>query len=203
MLAAIILAAGDSTRMGAPKALLPDPDGQPFVARVVRAFAAADVRDVVIVTGSQHDAIVQAIDADRPPTTPLLVRNPQPSRGQLSSLWVGLDAAERAGLEGVLVTPVDIPMIRPSTIRQVVQAWERTHAPVVRPAVGARHGHPVLFAREVFDALRQAPLGEGARVVIRANAGRVVDVQVDDEGCVVDVDTPADYQAILKTSGRT
>ena len=198
MLAAIILAAGDSTRMGTPKALLPDPDGRPFVARVVRAFAAAHIRDVVIVTGSQHAAIVKAVAADQPPISPVFVTNPQPSLGQVSSLWIGLDAAAQPCLDGVLVIPVDMPMVRLSTIRQVIEAWERTHAPVVRPAVGKRHGHPVLFDRVVFDALRHAPLTEGARAVVHANADRLVNVPVDDEGCLIDIDTPADYTAIVK-----
>jgi len=202
MLAAIILAAGESTRMGTPKALLADPDGRPFVARIVRAFAAAHISDVVIVTGSQHAAILDAIAADRPSITPIFVRNPQPSFGQVSSLWIGLDAAVKPDLEGVLVTPVDIPMVRPSTMRQVIETWERTHAPVVRPVVGERHGHPVLFDRAVFDALRHAPLTEGARAVVRAHGDRLVNVPVDDEGCLVDVDTPADYEAILRTSGQ-
>jgi len=214
MLAAIILAAGDSTRMGTPKALLPDPDGRPFAARIVRTFAAANITDVVIVTGSQHAAIVDAIAADGPSLIPAFVTNPQPSRGQVSSLWIGLDAAEKLaapkppggeggpGLEGVLVTPVDIPMIHPSTIRQVIETWQRTHAPIVRPAVGERHGHPVLFDRALFDALRHAPLAEGARAVVHANGDRLVNVPVDDEGCLVDVDTPADYEAILRNPGR-
>lgn len=201
MLAAIILAAGDSTRMGTPKALLPDPDGRPFAARLVRTFAAADITDIVIVTGSQHAAIVDAIAADRPPITPAFVTNPQPSLGQVSSLWIGLAAVEKLA-DGVLVTPVDIPMIHPSTIRRVIETWQRTHAPVVRPAVGERHGHPVLFDRALFDALRHAPLTEGARAVVHANGDRVVNVPVDDEGCLVDVDTPADYEAILRNPGR-
>ena len=198
MLVAIILAAGDSTRMGRPKALLPDPDGRPFVARVVRAFSAAHISDVVIVTGSQHAAIVGAIAADRSPGTPVFVTNPQPSLGQLSSLWIGLDAAAKPGVDGVLVAPVDIPMVRSSTIRQVIEAWERRRAPIVRPAVGERHGHPVLFDRVVFDALRHAPLTEGARTVVHGWGDRLMDVAVDDEGCLIDIDTPADYDAIVK-----
>ena len=198
MLAAIILAAGDSTRMGRPKALLPDPTGRPFVARVVRAFLAAHISDVVIVTGSQHAAIVDAIAADRPSVVPVLVTNPQPSLGQLSSLWIGLDVAAKPDINGVLVTPVDIPMVRPSTIRKVIEAWERTRAPIVRPAVGERHGHPVLFDRSVFDALRHAPLTEGARRVVHAYGDRVMNVMVDDEGCLIDIDTPADYEAVIK-----
>lgn len=197
MVAAIILAAGESMRMGRPKALLPDPDGRPFVARIVRTFAAAGVGDVVIVTGSQRDAIAAAIAADDPPVRPSLVSNPEPSRGQLSSLWVGLDAVARPGLEAVLVTLVDVPLMSSSTVRHVVEAWRRTGAPVVRPAVGSRHGHPVLFDRAVFDELRRAPLSEGAKAVVHANVDRIVDVPVDDEGCVVDVDTPEDYKRLM------
>ena len=202
MLAAIILAAGDSRRMGTPKALLPDPDGRPFVARLVRSFSAAGIDEIVVVTGVMHVAIVDAIVTDAPPARPLCVRNPDPSRGQLSSLWAGLEAAIRSDTEGVLVTPVDIPMIRTATIRQVVDAWVRTHAPIVRPVVGERHGHPVLFDRVTFEALREAPLTEGARVVVHANADRVVNVAVDDEGCLVDIDTPADYEAVIGKSIR-
>jgi len=197
MLAAIILAAGDSTRMGRPKALLPDPDGRPFVARLVRTFAAAGLHDIVVVTGSLHGAIAEAIAADQPPVAPNLVNNPQPALGQVSSLWIGLDSAARLGVEGVLMTLVDIPLVRASTIQKVIDEWTRSRAPIVRPAVGDRHGHPVLFDRSLFDALRHAPITEGARVVVHANADRIVNVQVDDEGCLLDVDTPADYHALI------
>jgi molybdenum cofactor cytidylyltransferase len=198
MIAAIILAAGESVRMGSPKALLAAPDGHAFVARIVRAFAAAGVADVTIVTGSQHAAIVDAIAADRPPLTPRVVVNPDPSRGQLSSLWTGLDAVLHPGLDAVLVTLVDVPMVRPATIRAVIDAWTASRAPVVRPAIGERHGHPVLFDRALFDELRHAPLDEGARAVVRAHAGEVVNVPVEDEGPLLDVDTPADYEAMIR-----
>jgi molybdenum cofactor cytidylyltransferase len=212
MLAAIILAAGDSTRMGRPKALLPDPDGRPFVARLVRTFGAAGVRDVIVVTGSLHSAIAEALAADRPPLAPVLVNNPQPARGQISSLWMGLDAAETLAsptphsgggrdVEGVLMTLVDIPLVRASTIQNVIDAWAGSRAPIVRPAIGDRHGHPVLFDRSVFDALRHAPITEGAKAVVHANADRILNVQVEDEGCLLDVDTPADYEAVIRGQG--
>src|SRR5688572_11631087 len=116
MLCAIILAAGDSTRMGRPKALLPDPDGRPFVARLVRTFASAGVADVIVVTGSLHAQIAEALASDNPPVTPALVNNPQPALGQVSSLWMGLEAASQSAVEGALVTLVDIPLVHPSTI---------------------------------------------------------------------------------------
>jgi CTP:molybdopterin cytidylyltransferase MocA len=197
VLAAIILAAGESTRMGRPKALLSDLAGRPFVARVVRTFAEASIRDVIVVTGSQHVAIVEAIAADGPPVTPVFVVNTEPWLGQLASLQRGLDAAAALDVDGVLVTPVDIPMARPATVRELIRVWEQTRAPIVRPAVGDRHGHPVLFDRAVFDALRCAPLALGARAVVHAWGDRLVNVAVDDEGCLIDIDTPADYDRIV------
>ena len=91
MLPALILAAGASTRMGSPKALLPAPDGRPFAARIVRSLISAGLHPIVVVTGAVHEAIVAAIDADAPPERPRFARNPDPSRGQLSSLWVGME----------------------------------------------------------------------------------------------------------------
>jgi molybdenum cofactor cytidylyltransferase len=197
---AIVLAAGDSTRMGSPKALLHDPDGRPFVARLARTFASAGVSRIVIVTGRQHDAIMAAVAADNPPAYPSFLTNPDPARGQLSSLWIALDAIARDDVESILVTPVDIPMIRSSTIARVIDEWRKTRGAIVRPALGVRHGHPVLFDRRVFAELRSAPLAEGARAVVHAHTSDVVNVPVDDPGCLIDVDTPADYDQLLKGS---
>ena len=196
MLPAVILAAGDSTRMGSPKAILHTPAGHPFVASLVRAFAAADIGDIVIVTGRDHNRVIEALDRDAPPIRPRVVRNLEPSRGQLSSLWVGMDAAIGPATEGLLVTLVDVPLVAPATIRRVVEVWRRTRAPIVRPAIGDRHGHPVIFDRALFEELRAAPLEGGAKVVVRAHADRIVDVAVDDEGSVTDVDTPEEYEAL-------
>jgi len=198
LVAAIILAAGDSTRMGRPKALLADPDGRPFVARLVRTFAVSGCPTVVVVTGRDHAAVAEALAADRLPVNPVVVNNPSPSRGQLSSLWIGLDAVSPPETEAALVTLVDVPMVSPATVRQVIDAWSQSRAPIVRPAMGDRHGHPVLFDRTVFDELRRAPLADGAKAVVRAHAGRVVNVPVDDEGCLVDVDTPDEYEAMKR-----
>ncbi|HXH24157.1 MAG TPA: nucleotidyltransferase family protein [Vicinamibacterales bacterium] len=197
MLPAIILAAGASRRMGRPKALLPAEGGRPFVAQIVRTLAAAGLEEIVVVTGPDHDAIADAVAQDRPPVSPRFARNPEPERGQLSSLWVGMDAALRPSSEGMLVTLVDVPGITPAVVSAVVEAWRRTRAPIVRPAIGERHGHPVVFDRAVFGELRAAPLDAGAKAVVRAHARDILDVPVSDEGCLIDVDTPADYRQLL------
>jgi molybdenum cofactor cytidylyltransferase len=198
VLAAVILAAGDSTRMGSPKAILDAPDGRPFIASIVRALGAAGISDIVIVTGRDHDRVIDALDRDAPPVRARAVRNADPSRGQLSSLWLGMDASIGPDTKGLLVTLVDVPLVAPGTIGRVVEAWRRTRAPIVRPAIGDRHGHPVIFDRALFDELRAAPLETGAKAVVRAHAAEIMDVPVDDEGSLTDVDTPADYAALLR-----
>ena len=96
------------------------------------------------------------------------------------------------------MTLVDVPMLRASTIRAVVDAWHERHAPIVRPAMGDRHGHPVLFDRLTFDELRRAPLSEGAKAVVHAYADRVLNVPVDDPGALVDIAPPGAYQRAMK-----
>ena len=202
MLPAVILAAGHSSRMGRPKALLTTPAGRSFVTSVVDALAAAGISDIVIVTGRDHDLIVRAVADDAPVVMPRFARNAEPDRGQLSSLWVGMDAIVTSGVQGLAVTLVDVPLVSPRTIAAVCDVWSRTHAPIVRPAIGDRHGHPVVFDRVVFDELRAAPLEAGAKTVVRAHAHELIDVPVDDEGCLVDIDTPAEYEMLRATGGQ-
>ncbi len=200
MIRGIVLAAGESTRMGSPKALLPDENGRAFVTRVLHTFCAAGVSDVTIVTGSLHERIVAAVAADAPKHALIrFARNPDPGRGQLSSLHCGLDAADSPGVTAVLVTLVDVPFVRPGTVRAVIDVFERTLAPIVRPVRGDRHGHPVLFAKRLFDELRRADPALGAKAVVHGHASSVSNVNVDDEGSLLDVDTRDEYRRILRS----
>lgn len=194
--AGLILAAGRSSRMGRPKALLPDRDGVPFVVRIARTFADAGVEPVCVVARpATRDAIGAALAELEGETAVSLLVNPDPDRGQLSSLLTGLDAATDA--DAVLVTLVDVPFVSAATVRAVVAAWEGSRAPIVRPARGTVHGHPVLFDRVAFDALRRAPLDAGAKPVVRGYAADIVNVPVEDDGAFVDLDTPGDYAGAL------
>jgi len=185
--------------MGSPKALLRSPDGRLFVTRIVDTLRESGIANVVVVTGRDHHAIVDALQHAR--RSPLIVRNPDPARGQLSSMLVGMDAVVNANTDGVLMTLVDVPMVRVSTVVQVISEWRRTRAPIVRPAIGHRHGHPVIFDRSVFDALRAAPLEGGAKSVVRAHEHDLLNVPVSDEGCLVDVDTPEQYRRMNEARG--
>jgi molybdenum cofactor cytidylyltransferase len=191
----VILAAGDSMRMGSPKAALRTPDGETFVARIVATLRGAGVTDLVIVTGRHHDAVIESLARDAV-IAPRIVRNPDPSRGQLSSLHAGMDAVVTPDTDAVMMTLVDVPLVRVSTVTSVIDAWRRSRAPIVRPAIGDRHGHPVIFDRAVLDELRRAPLDAGAKSVVRAHEHEILNVPVDDEGCLIDVDTPGDYEGL-------
>jgi molybdenum cofactor cytidylyltransferase len=198
MVRAIVLAAGDSTRMGSPKALLPDGSGRLFITRILHTFVAAGIADVTIVTGALHARIVDAIAADVPRRALVrFARNPDPSRGQLSSMLTGLDAADAPGVDAVLVTLADVPFVRPATVRLVLDTFQNTRATIVRPVRGEQHGHPVLFARTLFGELRSADPAIGAKSVVRAHAAEIVNVDVDDPGALLDVDTRDEYQRFL------
>jgi molybdenum cofactor cytidylyltransferase len=194
---AIVLSGGDSSRMGRAKALL-EIAGETFLARVVRTLRAGGADDVVVVTGAHDAAIVRALLSDEIRVGPVrVVRNPTPERGQLSSLVTGLDVVDRPGVAAVLVTLVDVPLVRPATVAALLAAWRSSRAPVVRPRFEKRHGHPVVFDRAVFDELRAAPLDEGARTVVHRLGRAVIAVDTDDEGVCLDIDTPEDYASLV------
>ncbi len=195
MIPALILAAGASTRMGRPKATLPiGRDGESFVARLLRTFAAAGADDLVVVVGADAEAVVEAIGHQ--PILARIVLNPRHELGQLSSLVAALDFVDRPGVKGVLAIPVDMPLVSPATVRAVIDAYRAAPHPIVRPARGGHHGHPVLFDRTLFPGLRAADPSRGARVVIAAHLAEGLDVAVSDEGAFRDIDTPDEYERL-------
>jgi molybdenum cofactor cytidylyltransferase len=195
VIAPILLAAGESRRMGRPKALLPDGSGRLFVTRLLHTLASAGLAGVTVVTGRLHGDIVGAVSRDAPiGLTIAFARNPEPDRGQLSSLLAGLDVGARPGVRAALVTLVDVPFVAVETVRAVVHAYETTRARIVRPARGRQHGHPVVFDASLFRELREANPAEGAKSVVRAHSAEIVHVDTDDEGAFVDIDTREEYQ---------
>ena len=196
MIRAIVLAAGASSRMGQAKAALPlGQTGETLVGRVVRTLLTAGAPDVTVVAGAHIDAVRIAMPSHEPRAR--VIEHAGWQQGQLSSLLAGLDAIDDPLLEGALVTLVDVPLVLPSTVAAVISEWRRTRAPIVRPASGDRHGHPVLFDRSVFADLRAADPNLGAKAVFAKH--RVVNVPVNDPGAFEDVDTPGDYEKVLRS----
>ncbi len=205
---ALVLAGGASRRMdGWPKALLPWPPGtadSTFVASICATLREAGFGPVAVVSGAHHEQMAAA--HPEPPWDALLF-NAAHANGQLTSVWRGLDWAEGLGgmPQWLAVALVDVPGVAVATLRALavaaarVSATEAARPPVlVRPAIGARHGHPVLWHRDAWPLLRAAPVEVGARSAVRALAafGRVLDVPVSDRAVLRDVDTDEDYRAL-------
>jgi molybdenum cofactor cytidylyltransferase len=194
MIVGIVLAAGASSRMGRPKALLPLGE-ETFLSRVCRTLAEGGVDDVVVIAGPEAAEVERTLAGAA--VRARVVENARRDQGQLTSLQAGLAVADRPGVDAVLVHLVDAPLVTPGTVRAVVEAFGRTHAPIVRPSVGGRHGHPVVFGRAIFDELRAADPAVGAKAVVRAHAADALDVAVDDPGACQDIDTPEDYERLI------
>jgi len=194
MYPAIVLAAGRSSRFGRPKSLAAAGETT-FITQILRALAAAGVDEIVVVARPADDELRDEVGRSGVPAR--VVVNQQPDRGQLSSLVTGLDAIDRPGNDGAIVLLVDMPLVSSSAIRMVIDGARSSSAAVVRAVHEGRHGHPVIFKRETFDALRRADPSIGAKAVV--HAVRVEDVAVNDRGVVEDVDTPADYERLFET----
>ena len=201
MVRAIVLAAGASTRMGTPKAgLVLSGAGDTFLSRLIRQLTAAGLPDIVVVTGATPDSVRSAAGRIRRPVR--FEHNERWPEGQLTSILAGLREMPGDIVEAALVTLVDAPLVSVATIERLLHIWRTKRAPIVRPARGERHGHPVIFDRALFDKLRAADPAVGAKAVVRAYADDIINVPVDDEGAFIDIDTPDEYRDALRQLRR-
>jgi molybdenum cofactor cytidylyltransferase len=184
----IVLAAGESRRMGYPKPLL-QIGGRTFIEHIAETMLAVVPR-LVIVIGAHRERVQAAIPRDN---RIAVLENPHYSRGQLSSLKTGLGAIT-AEPTGVLVHLGDHPMVRAATFRAIVDSYDRVGKPIVIARHDGRRGHPLIFDRAIFSELLSAPEQEGARYVVNADAARVEYVDLDDPGINLDLDTPSDLK---------
>lgn len=183
---AILLAAGESRRMGFPKPLLRL--GSRTFVEVLIAAILPNVARLIVVVGAHGSAVREAIPAD---PGILVVDNPGYLRGQLSSIKAALPhVGPRAS--GALIHLADHPMVHAATFAAVIEGYRRLGKPIAIARHQGRRGHPVVFARELFGELAAAPDEQGARVVVGADPARVAYIDVDDPGVLTDLDTPED-----------
>jgi CTP:molybdopterin cytidylyltransferase MocA len=193
VIAGIVLAAGRSRRMGAPKAFL-EMDGTSFLARAAAALREGGCDAVWVVTGPADDEVAVRIASQAGEMGAHVAVNPAPDSEQVDSLRAGLRALPEAA-EAAVVLPVDVPRVEADAVRRVVDAFRERGAPVLRAVHGGRHGHPALFA-ELLDG----DLPDGARTVIHAHAAELEEVEVADPGVLHDVDTPEDFRRLAGTA---
>jgi molybdenum cofactor cytidylyltransferase len=184
----ILLAAGESRRMGFPKPLLRIGNDS-FLVRTLRSMLEV-ARDVVVVTGAYEQPVRDEVSPGRRVS---IVHNPDFRRGQLSSLQCAI-AAAAADVDSVLVHLADHPLVQGATFRALAEKYAVTRASILIARHRGRRGHPVLFAKSVFTELLAAPDGEGARFVVNADPARVVYVDVNDPGVTLDLDSPEDLK---------
>lgn len=194
MIAATILAAGKSTRMRSPKALL-RVHGRTFLQYVLDTCRAAGL-ERLLVLDPEPPYILSANDL----SGVNVITNDEMHAGPIGSIRSAIRHVG-PGVEGLLVWPVDYPLVTLDTVQSVLAAL-RESTPIVTPAHKGQRGHPVLFGRAVFDELLRAPDAEGARSVVRRNPERVGVIDVADEWVVAGVNTPSEYEAMLQKVGR-
>lgn len=198
----LILAAGESSRMGADKALLPWPpraaDAAPasphtLLSSAILAFE-PHTCGVIVVAGANARSIATIVGA----CGAYLVQNPDPARGQFSSLQVGLRAVLDHGCDSAMITPVDCPPLAPSSLTLLAESFRRAIANglwAVVPENNGKHGHPLFARRELIGKFIDAPVQSNAREILHAHAEHVIHVPVPDDLSRAGMNTPGEYAA--------
>jgi molybdenum cofactor cytidylyltransferase len=199
---AVILAAGESTRMGRDKALLPWPPGNTASNQTFLTAAIASLQDfndaVIVVVGKNEGSLSPLIYS----AGAVMVRNPEPERGQFSSLLTGLQEVLNRGRDAAMITLVDRPPVSGSTLQLLGEKFnvlERDKWAVV-PEHQGRHGHPILVAREMIEAFLKASPGTTARDIQHQYQSKIEYVSVADPAVALNVNTPEDYAALRPSS---
>ena len=194
MIAAVILSAGESSRMGRPKALLPI-GSQTFIEKIVGALRQAGLENIIVILG--HDAEAMGQKITHLPVTILV--NPDYRKGQLSSLRVAIrHLVANDGCSGLLVHLVDHPYIDAALVNLLIERFEDSGKLIAVPRFHGKRGHPVIFARSLFGELLNAPEDQGAKAVVNAHRDETLEIETEDEGITLDIDTPELYRQHVK-----
>ena len=187
MISAIILAAGQSKRMGQPKMLLPW-GNTTVLEKVIATFKVADVEDILVVTGGDRDAVESLVGGSAQ-----IIFNPNYAKGEmLSSVQVGL-VGLKPGAEAALIGLGDQPQVRERSVRSVLKAYRNSGASLVVPSFQMRRGHPWLVARVHWDEILEMRSPASLRDFLNRHADEIHYVELHHESVLQDLDTPGDY----------
>lgn len=187
--AALVLAAGQSERMGYNKLLAQLESGKLVIQQTIDTILGSPARPVIVVTGYYFVQLTAAI-GERPVSC---VLNPNYGCGMSSSLRTGLVEVPNDA-RAVLVALGDMPWIETETIVKLLKTHKLDRMAICRPAYLGQHGHPVLWPRRYFEEMRLLTGDIGARSLLKAYAHQVLEVAVDDPGVLLDIDTEADLR---------
>lgn len=185
MLAAVILSAGASSRMGRPKALLPYREGT-FLEHLIEVtrHPRIGVTRVVLGAGAEVIRTIAKLDLS------FVVLNTEWENGQLSSICAGLRSLEGIDTDGIILCPVDHPLVSARLVSDLVERFYEEKKAIVLPTYYSRRGHPVIFSKTLFGELLDAPADMGARSVVWAHAADILEVPTDEEGIILNLNDP-------------
>lgn len=191
--AAVVLAAGQGSRMGGGKLLLPLGDTT-VIERAVQSFLDTQIADITVVVGNYALALQHALR-----NYPVrFAFNPDPQSEMIDSIRCGLRALDPNGMDAFLVTPADMPLIQPETIRRVVTALLQSDKSIAVPTYLGRRGHPIAFHRSLYERVLTFQSHQGIRPLVHGHPEQVLLVEVEDEGVVMDIDSWDDYRKALQ-----
>jgi len=195
-LAAAILAAGESRRMGTPKALLPY-RGKTFVEHLIEVTRHPRVGVTRVVLGAHVDEIRAKLRTE----AASIVVNADWQQGQLSSIQAAIRSLPADETEGLILCPVDHPIVSAALVAQLIERFDASGKSVVLPTFHGKRGHPVIFRAALYDDLLAASPEVGARQVVWAHAADVLEVPTEEEGVILNLNDPATLERALGTPG--
>lgn len=190
--AGLILAAGESSRMGTDKAVL-FYGSSTFLETILNTLREAGVERVAVVLGYHADEIRGSVNLRGAE----VVINAGYRRGQTSSLQIGLEALESPELDAVVLCLVDHPAVSAQTLRRLIGAFCESRAPVVIPTHQGRRGHPLVIGRQLFEELKSLEADAGANTVVRKYQETTQFVEVNDPGILLDIDDLESYRRLI------
>ena len=185
MLAAVILSAGASSRMGRPKALLPYREGT-FLEHLIEVTRDPRIGVTRVVLGAGAEVIRAIAKLE----SSIVALNPAWEQGQLSSICAGLRSLDGVDIDGIVLCPVDHPLVSALLVNELVERFYSEKKAIVLPTYKGRRGHPVIFSKALFSELLAAPADMGARAVVWAHAADVLEVPTDEEGVTLNLNDP-------------
>src|ERR1051326_105372 len=194
--AAVVLAAGTSSRMGQSKALMRF-RGKTFIAGILDTIRDAAIDYAIVAVSLTDTKILSDIDLTN---TSVVYNNADKAAGPIESIRPAIVFCVNHMVEYLMIWPVDQPHIKPNTISTLINTVRDQRPLIAVPKFRGKRGHPVVFSKAIFPELLSSVADQGANRVVLRVPSRVAEIPVEDSGVLEDIDTPEDYNRLLLDS---